>query len=314
MKKVLSLMVTAILILFPCTMRAQTTLVSDNFESLINGGARDANGKYSTGSTASTWWYLTATGPIATVTNTYTGSAPVGNFSGNWLQTNYNYSSSSVTGGTANGTYNWAVSPFAATTLATVGSSLTVQFDFRYYTSTSGGWDRSPQFGFFKSSGGQISGDSTTALSLVSGGYGVNTSYTTSGTITSTAMLFESAGWFASGETTLASINSTANPALLPVSEFALPYTENYKLVLTVVATGMQLQLYLDDVLTLTTIDTTVSNTTFDEFAIRARATGQIDNFSIVTAVPEPETYALMIMAFGVLMISVRRRTLRVGF
>src|SRR6218665_3328588 len=45
-----------------------TTLVSENFDTPVNAGTglRDATGKYSTGGTASTWWFIQTGGSLST--------------------------------------------------------------------------------------------------------------------------------------------------------------------------------------------------------------------------------------------------------
>lgn len=279
-------MMMTIVTLLPGTLVAQTTLVSDNFDSLVNPGTglRDASGKYSTGSTASTWWYENTNALSATAVST---PAATGNFSGNYMQVNF-----------ANGTgpSNLGVSTFAPVTLG-IGDTLAVKFDFRYLTAPSS-LDRNPQFGLYN--GTAPTSDLAGTSSIVAG---YNALFTDAASDT-VAMSRDTSGFFSN--------NTDLGGTTIPGDPVSGAYTATFRLAMVRQdATTLNFNVYVNGTYISTFSDTSATNFTFNEFAIRARGTAQIDNFSIVTSVPEPETYALMIMGAAVLLVSMRRRALR---
>ena len=268
-----------------------TVIYNDDFNTLANGGARNASGQYSNEPNASTWWYVNTSSLSTSAVST---PAATGNFSGNWIATNFN----STAGNTNDG-----VVPFSTVTLNSVGDSLTVQFDFRNLTNPPS-MDRNPEFGFFN--GTPVTGDMTT-LPTVTAGYDVQAIATTPGS-DSAVIETDAAG-------NLFTIGATVGTTYAAGSTFDGAYTENFKFVLTKEsATSTELDLYLNGSLVKTVTDTASTNFTYDEFALRARETADIDNFSItdnIASVPEPSTVsilALTAMAF-VAFQSVRRKT-----
>ncbi len=257
---------------------AAVTLVSDNFDTLANGGARDASGKYSTGATASTWWYERTSSLAASAVSTPT---PTGNFSGNFVQTNFT------------GPSNMGVVSFASTTLG-VGDNLSVQFDFRNLA-TPPSFDRNPQFGLYN--GVNPTADMT-GTSAVSAGYSINFTDAT----TDTATMTSDTDFF-----TGSSIGSTT----LPTNPVSGAYTVNFRLaVARTSASTLIFNLYLDGVLITTFSDTAATNFTFNEFALRARTTAQIDNLVIATSVPEPGSYAMVAMGIAMMLFLGSRKRL----
>lgn len=280
-------MTMAIVALLPGTLVAQTTLVSDNFDSLVNPGTglRDASGKYSTGSTASTWWYENTNALSATAVST---PAATGSFSGNYMQVNF-----------ANGTgpSNLGVSTFAPVTLG-IGDTLAVKFDFRYLSAPSS-FDRNPQFGLYN--GTAPTSDLAGTSSIIAG---YNAQFTDAAT-DNVAMSRDTSGFFANN-------TSLGNAVDISGSPISGAYTATFRLAMVRQdATTINFNIYVNGTLVTSLADNAATNFTFNEFAIRARGTAQIDNFSVVTSVPEPETYALMIMGAAVLLVSMRRRALR---
>ena len=279
--------------------QAQTTIYNDNFNTLANGGARNASGQYSTGSAPATIYYFNTSGLSTSAIST---PAATGNFSGDYVQANFNSPS---------GNKNDLMSPFTSQTLVSVGDSITVQFDFRYpsgtgYDSTPvGGQDRNPEFGFYN--GTVLTGDSTTAPAVVTG-YDINITSTGASSNADTVAGASSTGAFFSD----AAIGAPVNIG----TTFDGDFTENFKFVLTKTgATSTELQLFLNGstTATLAVTDASSTNFTYDEFDLRARDTAQIDNFSItdnIASVPEPSTAGILLFTAVVLVgfQSVRRK------
>lgn len=282
MKTKRSLLLNTTLCLFLTSVAANcaVTLVSDNFDTLANGGARDSSGKYSTGATASTWWYENTSSLAASAVSTPT---PTGNFSGNFVQTNFS------------GPSNMGVVSFASTTLG-VGDNLSVQFDFRNLSAPVS-LDRNPQFGLYN---GVNPTSDMTGTSAVSAGYSINFA----DAATDTATMTSDTSFF-----TGTSVGSTT----LPTNPVSGAYTVNFRLAMArTSASTLIFNLYLDGVLITTFTDTAATNFTFDEFALRARTTAQIDNLVIATSVPEPGSYAMVAMGVAMLLfLGSRKRSLQ---
>jgi hypothetical protein len=279
----LSSIVLASLVLTFADQASATIIVSDNFNALDNPvtGVRNANGQYSAGADASVWWFENTNGLSTSALSTPTAT---GNFSGNWIQINF------ANGGGPN---NMAVSPFAGVSLLNVGDSISVQFDYRYVANP-GTTDMSPKFGLFN--GTAPTSDQAGLTSVVSG-YSANS---INGATDSVALAKATGAFFVGGDTSLGLANVG--------SVFDGTFTMNYKFELVRTgAAAMTVRIYLNDVLALTSIDSSATNFTFNEFAIRARGTAQIDNF-VVVAVPEPATISAFALGLGVLAIACRRR------
>lgn len=262
-----------------------TTLIDDNFDTLSNSGARDVNGKFSTGTNASKWYYVQTGALSATAgavgTNTY---ATVGNFSGNSLTVNYN------------GTTNTGISAFSSTTLG-VGDSLTVSFDFRYRGAQTDN-NRSPQFGFF--SGTAPTAD-TTGAPAVTAGYSANIYDGTSG-----SGLYKGA---------MTPFSGPAETSFTPFSNIGYTDTSaiRFTFVLTrTTATSIVASLYLNgsNTAALTATDLSATDFTFNEFVLRARGTADIDNLVVTytSSIPEPSSYAVVAGAAALVAMTVVRR------
>lgn len=275
-----------LLVILPAHAQVSTTLVDDNFDTLSNAGARDANGNYSTATQASTWRYV---GTNGLSTSAVSVSSATGNFSGNAIRTNFN------------GVSNVGISTFSSTTLG-VSDSISVSFDFRYVSDPTDN-NRSPQFGLFN---GTAPTADMTGVPAVSSGYNVDMSESASANSALKKGLFDP---FAG-----------ASNVAMPGSGFTpLGYSGtaaiNFTFVLTrTTATSIVASLYLNGSSTaaLTGTDSSATDFTFNEFIIRARGTAEIDNFTIVhtSAIPEPSSMTLVagaVVGF-VAMTVVRRR------
>lgn len=263
--------------------QVETTLINDTFDTLANGGSRDTNGKYSTGPTASTWWYIQTSSLSTSATAV---ASPSGGFSGNAVRTNFN------------GTTNTGISTFAATTLG-VGDSITVKFDFRYVSDPTDN-NRSPQFGLFN--GTAPTADMTT-VPAVSSGYNADIGEGVSSVLKKGVFTP-----FSGASDTLMTGSTYTNLG------FSGTTAINFSFVLTrTSSTSIAGALYLNgsSVAALSGTDASASDFTFNEFIIRTRGMAEIDNFSVThtSAIPEPGSAALAAGAAALAsMIVVRRR------
>lgn len=263
-----------------------TTLIDDNFDTLSNSGARDVNGKFSTGTNASTWYYVQTNTLSATAGAVGTNPhATLGNFSGNSLTVNYN------------GTTNTGLAAFSATTLG-VGDSLTVSFDFRYRGAQADN-NRSPQFGFLN--GTALTGDMAASAPAVTAGYSANVSDGTGG-----SGLYKGA------------MTPFSSPTEASFSTFSnIGYTDTSAIRFTFVltrttSTSIVASLYLNgsNTAALTATDLSATDFTFNEFVLRARGTADIDNLVVTytSAIPEPSSYAVVAGAAALVAMTVVRR------
>ncbi len=205
--------------------------------------------------------------------------------------------------GNVSSSVNLLVTQFAAQTLAAVGDSITLSFDYRWQDATAGNTDRIPVFGLYNTGG--TASDYTDDI-------GYNAQFIT-GTTNVIRFFRELAGdnpLTGSGDSPLGSTpytyDGTKRNFTMTLSRIADTNADS----MDDLRVSLDLVDPEDDDNNLSgfsAVDTTQATFTFDQFALRSRSTSfYLDNVSVSTSIPEPGSIALLFG--GSLLLGARRK------